>query len=197
MSLVQLRDVDRRSDGLVGVEVVEAGDHHRSFGRKEEHARVAITVGVVVLRAVDGLTAVTAVTTDDVVLRVQLRAVGADLPLDGVVAYELAEGHDVDVADLVGRSLITPDLLPEVLLLLAVARDQCRLVLLLALVVITAGHATGAEPEHERDDDHDGLEGLFHQLLSLQSVSVSRVLISSGRSASRKSCERYERALVL
>ncbi len=104
---VELRDV-ADGDRLVGVHPVEDGHDHRAVRRQEEHAAVAALVRAerpVIADRLDGVAvaALMAAVVFPGLRRVGERAVdGADLALDGVVADELAEAHDVDEALLVG-----------------------------------------------------------------------------------------------
>jgi hypothetical protein len=201
VSLGELGDVEAGRDRLIGVDVPRVGDDQGAIRREEEDTGVSLSVGVVVLRTVDHQALTAAARLEDVIFGRQLRAVAADLALDGVVADELA-GHarEVDVADLVGRRFITTDLLLEVCDLLGVLDDH-GLVLLLALLEIAAGAGAARECEEREDDADDrertpvALDGVHW--FSLQSVAGSAMLILLGRSASRKSSVRYDRASVL
>lgn len=150
LGLVQTRDVDRQR--LVRLNVVQVGHHHRAVGREEEDAGVADAVGAIVLGAVDHVAVTAATRLDDFVFGRDLASVGRDLALGDVVADDLAERHQVQVAHL-GRRLLALALLLEVLDLQGVALAGRGLLLLAAFVVLGCTRREGAGADDYCDDD--------------------------------------------
>ena len=190
---------------VVALDVVQAGLDQRPVRSEEEDSPVVASVGAVVTGGVDGLAGLGAApSADDLLFRRQLRAGVVHAALDDVVADDLAERHQVHVPD-GARVLFT---LEALLLRIDAERalEGRRLLLVLALLVLRAARAA-TQGERQGDGGHKRERGVAdllevgHSQFSLQSVALlalgPSVWIWSGRSAERKSSERYERASAL